>query len=255
MFNSSINYVHPIRDMSLEQLGIILTTLLIFGSIMYLKIKPLIFSLMFSGHGKKSTSDSSSASLKSKYDRPHIKPIFLTNNIKKAQEVSTLFGFPIDVLNLNEGNETSGTLDLVTQMASEKFRPTMREEIEVTIDCPDGIKKFDIGKHITEDELNKFIGHAMSINLKVFVAEPGSAVRVFYNTTNGKIVPKSETINSLCFGWDNMFVPNGYLCTVAELGQQRNMFNFRSQVYEQIADYLSGRPSTSTDRSVMPENQ
>lgn len=170
--------------------------------------------------------------------KPHVKPIFLTNNAKKAKEISLLFGFPFDTMPFNE---TMNPLDQVTELSTETFRPVIREEIEVIV----GNKKFDNGYQITEEDLNSLVGQTMNITLKVYVAEPGSVIKVFYNRTNGKVVPKVNTLNSLCFGWDHMFVPNGYQCTIAEMGQHRNMFNFRSQVYEQISDYLSGRPSTS----------
>jgi hypothetical protein len=179
----------------------------------------------------------------SKYSKfhPHLKPIFLTNNMKKAQEVATLLGIPIDRMEITESNESLSPINLVIKISSEKFRPTMREEIEVMI----GEKQYEPGHQFTENELNESMGQNMSINLKVYVSEPGKEIRVFYSTTNGKIVPKTETENPLCFGWDSMFMPNGFQCTISELGKQRNMFNFRSLVYEQIADYLSGRPSVS----------
>lgn len=173
--------------------------------------------------------------------KPHLKPILLTNNMKKAQEITTLFGFPFDVMGYDE---MMNSLDLVSNISEEKFRPVLKEEIEV-IEVMIGDKKFDIGYHITEEMLDQMIGQTISICLRVYVAEPGSEIRVFHNKTNGRVVPKSGAINPLCFGWDYMFIPNGFSNTVAEMGQHRNMFNFRSQVYEQISDYLSGRPSTS----------
>jgi len=69
---------------------------------------------------------------------------------------------------------------------------------------------------------------------------PGVAgVRVFLGQIHGSFA--SEARGQGGYGWDRVFVPDGYQRTLAELGASKYLVNMRHAPYLDLADYLRGR--------------
>lgn len=67
----------------------------------------------------------------------------------------------------------------------------------------------------------------------------GSRIEYFEGTAQGKLVePRGESN----FGWEPIFVPEGYDQTYAEMGfEKKNAISMRRLAVEKLKDYLEGR--------------
>jgi len=85
----------------------------------------------------------------------------------------------------------------------------------------------------------RFGGRAAVARVVVALAEGPDDVRLFTGALEGAIAAAPGAVAGR--GWDQVFVPDGYARTLAELGDATYLINMRHGPYLDLADHLRGR--------------
>ena len=155
---------------------------------------------------------------------------FITGNQNKANYLSRLLGFPlkhikidldeIQSLNLNE------IVDHKVRQAYKKIEsPVIVEDVSLEFAAygrlPGTFIKFFIEEIPLETICTMVNGKTRKATARcVFGYFDGESPKLFENKLEGKIAEMPSGENG--FGWDRIFIPNGYLVTRASLNQEDN---------------------------------
>lgn len=201
-----------------------------------------------------------------------MKILFATRNQGKVNEVRQFFGKDtMEVVTLNEVcPELKITEDGATfaENACKKARTafartgmwTLGEDSGLEIDALDGrpgiMSARFLGEKATDLERNRRILAMMvavpeerrsaHFRCVVCLVEPHGKEQIFEGICKGKIAPTIRGIHG--FGYDPIFVPEGYTQTFAELGQVvKNRISHRARAFQKVLNYLQTRLSSVRD--------
>lgn len=173
--------------------------------------------------------------------------LFVTSNPNKAREAADILGLELHSVALDLPELQS--LD-VAEVAANKA-VTAREslgfpdspilvedsglEIEAWNGMPGALTKWflkSIGNEGLLKMLSAYSDRSARAVCAVAVAHADGSVRVFVGEVGGSIAHESR--GSGGFGWDPIFVPEGYTKTYAELGARKNQDSHRARAFEAV---------------------
>ena len=190
------------------------------------------------------------------------KLVFATNNAHKLSEVRAILATQYEIISLAELNcfddipETADTLEgnalLKAQYIFDKFQVNcFADDTGLEVDALNGAPGVYSARYAGEDNdakknvekllLNLTGENIRTANFRTVIAliENGK-IHYFEGKIEGKIAtePKGET----GFGYDPVFIPNGYSQSFAELGtEEKNKISHRALAVQKLADYLCNK--------------
>lgn len=188
------------------------------------------------------------------------KLVFATNNLHKLTEIKAILGEQIDILSLNDINchvdipETANTLEGNAKMKAEYIYnhyhlDCFADDTGLEVKALNGVPGIYSARYAGE-------GHDSQANMKKLLENlkgitnreaqfrtaicliEGGEEHLFEGLVKGKII--EEKRGEAGFGYDPVFVPDGYDQTFAELGEDiKNQISHRARAVEKLCDYLT----------------
>lgn len=187
------------------------------------------------------------------------KIVFATNNQHKLLEVRAVVGNEIEIISLAELNcfddiaETGNTLEenalIKAKYINEKFGlDCMADDTGLEVEALGGEPGVFSARYAGEEQNSKNNMEKLLHNLKdinnrnacfrtVIAFIENSEIKYFDGIIKGEIFREPRGIAG--FGYDPVFVPDGYSQTFAELGaEEKNRISHRALAVKKLADYL-----------------
>ena len=187
------------------------------------------------------------------------KIVFATNNVHKLQEVSDILGDKIQVLNLKDIHceeeipETSDTIEgnalqkaeyIHTHYQVDCFADDTGLEVEALNGAPGVYSARYAGpQHNSKDNIRKLLSDMQDAENRnaqfrtAIILIVDGKKHLFEGTIKGKII-RSER-GSGGFGYDSVFVPDGFEKTFAELGEEiKNKISHRAIATKKLVKFL-----------------
>lgn len=188
------------------------------------------------------------------------KLVFATNNLHKLTEIKAILGEQIEILSLNDINchvdipETANTLEGNAKMKAEYiynhyhldcFADDTGLEVKALNGAPGVFSARYAGEgHDSQANMKKLLEHLKGktnreaqFRTAICLIENGEE-HLFEGLVKGKII--EEKRGEAGFGYDPVFVPDGYDQTFAELGEDiKNQISHRARAVEKLCDYLT----------------
>lgn len=191
------------------------------------------------------------------------KLVFVTNNAHKLEEVRAILGNTMEVLSLNDIDcqadipETAETLEGNAALKAEYIYKNygmdcFADDTGLEVEALNGAPGVYSARYAGGD------GHDSEANMKKLLAEldgktnrkaqfrtaicliEGGEEHLFEGIVKGAIVDKKRGVSG--FGYDPVFVPEGYAETFAEMGnEEKNRISHRARAVQQLCAYLSGK--------------
>jgi non-canonical purine NTP pyrophosphatase (RdgB/HAM1 family) len=179
------------------------------------------------------------------------KIVFITGNANKAKYLSDYFHIPVDhqKLDLQEIQSLSGR-EVVEDKARRAFaevgKPVLVEDVSLVFhalgELPGPLIKWflhSLGNDGMCRLLDGYEDRRATASVE-FAYCNGVEVRLFKGEIRG-IVPKYPR-GSTNFGWDPIFIPDGYEKTWAEMtGDEKHETSMRKIALEKLAEFLEGK--------------
>ena len=190
------------------------------------------------------------------------KLVFVTNNANKLSEVRAILATQYEIISLAELNcfddipETADTLEgnalLKAQYIFDKFQVNcFADDTGLEVDALNGAPGVYSARYAGEDNDAKKNVEKLLLNLTgesirtanfrtVIALIENGKIHYFEGKIEGKIAtePKGET----GFGYDPVFIPDGYSQSFAELGtEEKNKISHRALAVQKLADYLCNK--------------
>lgn len=188
------------------------------------------------------------------------KLVFATNNLHKLTEIKAILGEQIDILSLNDINchvdipETANTLEGNAKMKAEYiynhyhldcFADDTGLEVKALNGAPGIYSARYAGEgHDSQANMKKLLENLKGITNReaqfrtAICLIEGGEEHLFEGLVKGKII--EEKRGEAGFGYDPVFVPDGYDQTFAELGEDiKNQISHRARAVEKLCDYLT----------------
>ena len=190
------------------------------------------------------------------------KLVFATNNAHKLSEVRAILATQYEIISLAELNcfddipETADTLEgnalLKAQYIFDKYQVNcFADDTGLEVDALNGAPGVYSARYAGEDNDAKKNVEKLLLNLTgesirtanfrtVIALIENGKIHYFEGKIEGKIAtePKGET----GFGYDPVFIPNGYSQSFAELGiEEKNKISHRALAVQKLADYLCNK--------------
>lgn len=187
------------------------------------------------------------------------KLVFATNNLHKLTEIKAILGEQIEILSLNDINchvdipETADTLEGNAKMKAEYiyqhyhldcFADDTGLEVKALNGAPGVFSARYAGEgHDSQANMKKLLEHLKGktnreaqFRTAICLIENGGE-HLFEGLVKGKII--EEKRGEAGFGYDPVFVPDGYDKTFAELGEDiKNQISHRARAVKKLCDYL-----------------
>lgn len=187
------------------------------------------------------------------------KLVFATNNLHKLTEIKAILGEQIEILSLNDINchvdipETADTLEGNSKMKAEYiyqhyhldcFADDTGLEVKALNGAPGVFSARYAGEgHDSQANMKKLLEHLKGktsreaqFRTAICLIENGEE-HLFEGLVKGKII--EEKRGEAGFGYDPVFVPDGYDKTFAELGEDiKNQISHRARAVKKLCDYL-----------------
>lgn len=187
------------------------------------------------------------------------KLVFATNNLHKLTEIKAILGEQIDILSLNDINchvdipETANTLEGNAKMKAEYiynhyhldcFADDTGLEVKALNGAPGIYSARYAGEgHDSQANMKKLLENLKGITNReaqfrtAICLIEGGEEHLFEGLVKGKII--EEKRGEAGFGYDPVFVPDGYDKTFAELGEDiKNQISHRARAVKKLCDYL-----------------
>ena len=185
------------------------------------------------------------------------KIVFATNNAHKLEEVAAILGENYEVLSLREiGCEADipETADTFAGNALQKAHyvkehfgyDCFADDSGLEVDALDGAPGVYSARYSgggSEENMTKLLHNLTEKSERgaqfrtVIALLIGDDTRLFEGIVRGSIIEERRGEGG--FGYDPIFVPEGYDKTFAELGSEvKNRISHRAQAVEKLADYL-----------------
>lgn len=191
------------------------------------------------------------------------KLVFVTNNAHKLEEVRAILGNTMEVLSLNDIDcqadipETAETLEGNAALKAEYIYKNygmdcFADDTGLEVEALNGAPGVYSARYAGGD------GHDSEANMKKLLAEldgktnrkaqfrtaicliEGGEEHLFEGIVKGAIVDEKRGVSG--FGYDPVFVPEGYAETFAEMGnEEKNRISHRARAVQQLCAYLSGK--------------
>ena len=188
------------------------------------------------------------------------KLVFATNNLHKLTEIKAILGEQIDILSLNDINchvdipETADSLEGNAKMKAEYiynhyhldcFADDTGLEVKALNGAPGIYSARYAGEgHDSQANMKKLLENLNGITHReaqfrtAICLIEGGEEHLFEGLVKGKII--EEKRGEAGFGYDPVFVPDGYDQTFAELGEDiKNQISHRARAVEKLCDYLT----------------
>ena len=188
------------------------------------------------------------------------KLVFATNNLHKLTEIKAILGEQIDILSLNDINchvdipETANTLEGNAKKKAEYiyshyhldcFAEDTGLEVKALNGAPGIYSARYAGEgHDSQANMKKLLENLKGITNReaqfrtAICLIEGGEEHLFEGLVKGKII--EEKRGEAGFGYDPVFVPDGYDQTFAELGEDiKNQISHRARAVEKLCDYLT----------------
>lgn len=191
------------------------------------------------------------------------KLVFATNNAHKLEEIRAILGSKVEVLSLKDIRcdadipETADTLEGNAALKAEYiyqhygldcFADDTGLEVEALNGAP-GVysARYAGGEgHDSEANMKKLLAELKGIanrnarfRTAICLIESGEK-RLFEGIVNGSIIEEKRGDSG--FGYDPIFVPEGYTETFAEMGnEEKNKISHRARAVEQLCKYLNNQ--------------
>ena len=188
------------------------------------------------------------------------KLVFATNNLHKLTEIKAILGEQIEILSLNDINchvdipETADTLEGNAKMKAEYiynhyhldcFADDTGLEVKALNGAPGIYSARYAGEgHDSQANMKKLLENLKGITNReaqfrtAICLIEGGEEHLFEGLVKGKII--EEKRGEAGFGYDPVFVPDGYDQTFAELGEDiKNQISHRARAVEKLCDYLT----------------
>ena len=188
------------------------------------------------------------------------KLVFATNNLHKLTEIKAILGEQIEILSLNDINchvdipETANTLEGNAKMKAEYiynhyhldcFADDTGLEVKALNGAPGIYSARYAGEgHDSQANMKKLLENLKGITNReaqfrtAICLIEGGEEHLFEGLVKGKII--EEKRGEAGFGYDPVFVPDGYDQTFAELGEDiKNQISHRARAVEKLCDYLT----------------
>lgn len=186
------------------------------------------------------------------------KIVFATNNAHKLEEVAAILGDGYDVLSLREigcHDDIPETSDTFAGNALQKAQYVKKHygydcfaddsglEVDVLNGAP-GVYSARYSGGGSEANMDKLLHNLTGKNNRaaqfrtVIALLLGEDTHLFEGIVRGTIIDERRGEGG--FGYDPIFVPEGYGLTFAQLGNEvKNRISHRAKAVEQLAEYLS----------------
>lgn len=186
------------------------------------------------------------------------KLVFATNNAHKLEEVRAILGDDYEVLSLADINlyedipETAGTLEgnalQKAQYVKQHFGlDCFADDTGLEVDALNGepgvySARYAGEGHDSEANMSKLL---LKMNKKrnrkarfrtIVALILGEDIHLFEGIVNGTIIKERRGKGG--FGYDPIFVPEGYSQTLAEIGEEKNKISHRARAIAKLADFL-----------------
>lgn len=192
-----------------------------------------------------------------------MKIVFATNNKNKLAEIRDMLGSDFEVLSLNDIDchddipETSTTLEgnalQKAQYVSKRYGMVVfADDTGLEVDALDGEPGVHSARyaegtdHDSEANMRKLLQKMENADnrkaqFRTVIAlirhQPDDIVTFFEGKVEGEIIREKRGDNG--FGYDPIFVPQGYDKTFAELGMEvKNQISHRAKAVEKLVTYL-----------------
>ena len=191
------------------------------------------------------------------------KLVFATNNAHKLDEIRAILGSKVEVLSLKDIRcdadipETADTLEGNAALKAEYiyrhygldcFADDTGLEVEALNGAPGVYSARYAGGdgHDSEANMKKLLSELKGIanrnarfRTAICLIESGEK-RLFEGIVNGSIIEEKRGDSG--FGYDPIFVPEGYTETFAEMGnEEKNKISHRARAVEQLCKYLNNQ--------------
>lgn len=189
-----------------------------------------------------------------------MKIVFATNNKHKLEEVKSILSSKLEIVSLSEINcfndipETADTLEgnalqkayyIKEHFNIDCFADDTGLEVKALNNAPGVYSARYAGEaHNTEANMQKLLKELEGAENRkarfrtVIALLLDGKEYIFEGIVNGKII--EEKRGNEGFGYDPVFVPDGYNQTFAELGMDiKNNISHRAQAVKKLADFLS----------------
>lgn len=188
------------------------------------------------------------------------KLVFATNNVHKLEEIRAILGDKVEILSLNDINchadipETADTLQgnaaLKAQYIYENYGlDCFADDTGLEVEALNGAPGIYSARYAGGE------GHDSEANMKKLLSEmqdkenrkarfrtvicliEGGKEHFFEGIVNGSII--RERKGGAGFGYDPVFMPNGYSETFAEMGNdEKNKISHRARAVQKLCEYL-----------------
>ena len=186
------------------------------------------------------------------------KIVFATNNAHKLEEVAAMLGETYEVLSLREigcGADIPETADTFAGNAIQKARyvkehygyDCFADDSGLEVDALDGAPGIYSARYSgggSEANMDKLLHNLIGKSDRgaqfrtVIALLIGKETQLFEGIVRGAII--EERRGEEGFGYDPIFVPDGYEQTFAQLGSEvKNRISHRAKAVEQLVQYLS----------------
>ena len=166
------------------------------------------------------------------------KLVFATNNAHKLEEIRAILGDKVEVLSLKDIRceadipETADTLEGNAALKAEYIHA------HYGMDCFEG--------HDSEANMKKLLAELegkenrkAQFRTAICLMEGGEK-HLFEGIVKGEIIREKK--GSSGFGYDPVFVPEGYAETFAEMGaEEKNRISHRARAVQKLCDYLNSK--------------
>mgnify|MGYP003365704106 FL=1 len=195
------------------------------------------------------------------------KLVFATNNAHKLEEIRAILGDKVEILSLNDINchadipETADTLEgnaelkaayIYTNYGLDCFADDTGLEVEALNGAP-GIysARYAGGEgHDSEANMKKLLtemagktNRNAQFRTAICLIEKGNK-HLFEGTVKGRIIEAKRGNSG--FGYDPVFIPEGYNETFAEMGNtEKNKISHRARAVAALCEYLQNEEQTA----------
>lgn len=188
-----------------------------------------------------------------------MKLVFATNNRHKLQEVSAMLGEKFELLSLSDIGctvdipETSDTLSgnalqkaryVKEHFGIDCFADDTGLEVKALDGAPGVHSARYAGDHDSEANITKLLGELKDKKDRtarfrtVIALLNGEKEYLFEGIVNGRIAEKREGYEG--FGYDPVFVPDGFDCSFAQLGNDiKNTISHRARAIGKLVEFLN----------------